>query len=188
MIVSKPSATVLRGLCALAFSALLPLSCYAAIISGTWDFTAGSYTGSFSFTNFDTTINYSNSTGAGFAASLDDPRYDTSNVFSFAADTASLSIGGSESGATGVQLYPDSVDTGLDWFVQFRGFPASPTFFQAVIDLPALFVGDTARVITNEGSVSLQSSVPEPETLTLLGLGLAGMGLSRRRKVQVHLI
>lgn len=187
MFMSKPSATFLRGLCALAFSALIPLSSYATIINGTWDFTAGSYTGSFSFTNFDTTSNYFDSTAAGFTATLDDSLYDTSNVFYYFGGPE-LSIGGSEIGALGVKIFPDSTDTGLDWRIVIRNLTTAPTLYNALFDVPSSSTPDSSYIEISDGRVQLRQSVPEPETLTLLGLGLAGMGLSRRRKVQVHLI
>jgi len=181
---TSPFYSCVRRFCASALLCLLPLSSNADIVSGTWEFSAGTFSGSFSFTNLDTTTTYTDSTLASFSAVVNDALYDTSNVFSFNGGT--LYIGGSDSGARDLRLYPDSTDTGLDWSVQISDFPTmSMRLTAADFDL-ADYGFFFLRYST--GTVALVQAAPEPESIALLGLGLAGMALSRRRKEQARLI
>ena len=146
----------------------------AAIISGTWAFSgtgtygtpAGPFSGTFSFTNFDTTQTYVDSTGAGFSVSTS---FDTSqaggNAFTYDG-IGDLTLGGLDGG---VNSY---FGGNGDWQFYILGFPASPS--------GVVFVTDTNW--TESGGILVQQTgVPEPGTLALLGLGIAALGFSRRR-------
>lgn len=179
---------------ALAGSLLLPMPAQAAILSGTWNFSAGTYSGTFSFTNFDTSLDYTNSTAAGFSAKLNNAGYDATNQFTYYSNSPFnilsgytpdyLIIGGSDFGAVDVVLGPDSTDTGLDWRLAITTFSVTPSLYEFTADLPGYDpTGSSNLVQLRTGTIELVASVPEPRTIALFGLGFAGMAMVRRRRI-----
>ena len=177
---TKYLSTAARGVGAFVLWLLLPLAGHAAVISGTWNFTAGAYTGHFSFDALDSSLGYTDSTAVGFGASVDNIGYDATNVFTYNPSSGLLEIGGSDFGAHLIQISPDSTDTGLDWRLNLVLNGSEFVFSQFIADLPGY---ETSGLVSQikEGSVAPENSVPEPQTIALMGLGLAGLGLSRRK-------
>jgi hypothetical protein len=168
------SAVVMTGLC----GALLTASADAAIISGTWSFTAGAYSGSFSFVNLDTTQFYTGSTDAGFSVSTNfDTTGDGGNAFDFDPGIRQLVIGGLVNGVHSV-ISPPATN---DWDLAVNNFWTNPTFASFAYE------GTTSAsfVSINSGVTIAPAAVPEPATIALLGIGMAGIGFARRRKLNL---
>ena len=149
----------------------------AVVVSGTWNFTAtdivsgtGTYTGSFSFTGFDSIIPYANSTAAGFTVTTSFTTLGT-NVFTYNVLNDTLTIGG------GSNALSWSTSNTNDWQLVVDNFLQSQ-FVRLRYSAAGAING--TDIDTRVGSVT--KVVPEPGTLALLGLGIVGLGLSRRRK------
>jgi len=154
----------------LAFGLVAP-QCEASIISGTWNFTVGALSGSFSFTGLDTSQNYTSSTAAGFSVSTSfDTTGDGGNGFTYPfGPSDALIIGGLVNGVNGI--------AGInDWGLEIVNFSTNPTVVFFEYD-PA-----SGSVVAITGTITSAAAVPEPATLALIGLGLFGVALTRRRQ------
>jgi MYXO-CTERM domain-containing protein len=169
---------LLAAICAAAFVA--PTSLHAEVIAGSWGFTGtiagNTYSGSFSFDGFDTSLDYTDSTAAGFSITTS---FDTTgaggNAFNYSAADRQLILGSLQFGVV------TASGTSNDWLLVIEPFPDAPAggvfgYYPA-----------TGPVVSFSGfTVTGQSApVPAPTPLALLALGgvaLAAAGRSRRRR------
>lgn len=172
----------MRKLCSIAIAAVSVLAgatSHAALLSGTWDFsvtttTGTTYSGSFCFDGLDTTLVYTNSTGAGFCASTDwDTSSDGGKGFSWSPGGVFFAIGGLGKGVTNIEPN-DGFDT--DWALSITGFPTGTIRVDRI-----LLEGQRGLGVTSSNVTLREVSVPEPGALALVGLGLAGVAWLRRR-------
>lgn len=161
----KSTRTLLAVLCALA---TVPLMSQAALVTGTWNFSATAagttYSGSFSFTDLDTDLTYVDSTDAGFLVTTNfDTTGNGGNAFRYGG--GNLRIGG----------LMGSVDSASgssnDWIL------FTPDFSTGQF----AYYGAAARVSTVELAVTPVPQVPEPTSLALLAAALLAGVLARQR-------
>jgi hypothetical protein len=164
-----------RGLLAsLLFLFAFALNSNAAIISGSWDFSATSnsttYSGTFSFTSLDTSLSYVDSTGAGFSVTTD---FDTSgnggNAFSYDPGSGFLFIGGLANSVMGLIFASAS----NDWLLSTQDFMAGQFLYRGSL----ISSGDVvSAAISPSQSPSL---VPEPGSMALLAQTLFMIAIAR---------
>ena len=99
----------------LAAGLLAAFAAQASIVSGTWDFSFGSYTGIYSFTTLDTYVVYNDYTAAGFSATTN---FATSGINQFSYSGGKLDLGANVSGeGVGIMLINPPVNDWALWDV-----------------------------------------------------------------------
>lgn len=154
-------------------------SARAAIISGTWNFEVGIYSGSFSFTNLDTSLSHFNSTAAGFSVTKS---FITGGTDMFTIDGDLLFLGADLIGEGAViQLFGGSGNFGdwSLWSISLSSLQSGSTtglFQYAGTANNPVVISSTARI------TAAAAAVPEPASLALICFGLLGVAVNRKRK------
>ncbi|MBT1062607.1 PEP-CTERM sorting domain-containing protein [Bowmanella sp. Y26] len=155
-------------------------SAQAAIISGTWNFEVGIYSGSFSFTNLDTSQSHINSTAAGFSVTKN---FITGGTDMFTIDGNLLFLGADLIGEGPVTHFFTGSGNFGDWSLWYISL-SSLQSGSATGDFQysAGTANSPVNIIANARITSAAAAVPEPASLALICLGLLGVAVNRKRK------
>lgn len=150
----------------------------ASIVTGTWGFSIGGYTGTYSFTGLDTSVVYDNSTAAGFSVTTNFATSGT-NEFSYSGGTLYLGANVSGEGVKTMLISPPVNDWAL-WSINNPFSGSTSGFFQ--------YSGTSSNgaYISGTALVTEPATVPEPGTLALVSLCLAGLAPTVRRRTSAE--
>ncbi|GGO67663.1 PEP-CTERM sorting domain-containing protein [Bowmanella pacifica] len=154
-------------------------SARAAIISGTWNFEVGIYSGSFSFTNLDTSLSHFNSTAAGFSVTKS---FITGGTDMFTVDGDLLFLGADQVGdGVQAQLFTGSGIFG-DWSLWSISLSSLQSDSATGYFRYAGTANNPVNFVSNARITSAAAAVPEPASLALICFGLLGVAVNSKRK------